>query len=375
MNLKSIDTNVEIGLKDNLDKGLGFELVNMFNNNHEYALLNSTERSILLTKREHLIEFTIQLINKLNEQQTTEISLLNICSALLSLASIQYGPVFSSFENIWPKKYFPNKLYGKNHSNREELIQKIMIKYKLRTLALYTILNEIDIRIIDTLFQQSTDSIYSSVREKAQKYIFVIFSHYSYSSRTIVPKLLKLLKQSEENKLTHDQLKGCLYLIDGDPETKTLLIKEDWQIISQLWPILFKLQKFEKPSIQYLLDRIHLNICDNFESFDNRTRINDKLVEIVLNWNSKSFDYNSEKRLDWFTKRCQNENKSITSLMNALMRLSNNLSINQPDLIYNLVGMLLNSMQTERTLLTNKCVHFYVESLIHSDLQVREVSH
>ena len=95
----------------------------------------------------------------------------------------------------------------------------------------------------------------------------------------------------------------------------------------------------------------------------------------MLNWNSKSFDYNSEKRLDWFTKRCQNENKSITSLINALMRLSNNLSINQPDLIYNLVGMLLNSMQTERSLLTNKCVHFYVESLIHSDLQVREVSH
>lgn len=344
----------------------------MFNNQHEYSFLNSNERMILLNKREQLIEFVIKLINKLCEQQTTEVSFLNISSAVLSLTSIQYGPIFNSYENIWQKKYYNNKLYGKKILTREELIQKVMVKYKSRSLGLYTQMNETDLNIIDTLFKLSIDSSYSSVRERAQKYLFVMFSHYSYSSRVIVPKLIDLLKR--KTKITHDQLKGCLYLIIGDSNGKSLSIKEDWQILSQLWPLLFKLQQFQKPSIQYLLDTIHLNICDNFESFDNRIKLNQSLLSLACEINSDLNKLSDETRLEWFNKRCQNENKAISNLMNVLIRLADDLSINQPDLIYNLVGMMLNSCTYDKSLLTEKCVDFYVDSLINTDLQVREVS-
>ena len=57
----SIESNVEIGLNDNLDKGLGYEKVNLTNSQHQYAKLTKEHREILSNLRLTLIEFIIRL--------------------------------------------------------------------------------------------------------------------------------------------------------------------------------------------------------------------------------------------------------------------------------------------------------------------------
>lgn len=52
---------MEIGLSDNLDKGLGYERVNLANSNHQYAKLTREHRDILSNLRLTLIEFIIRL--------------------------------------------------------------------------------------------------------------------------------------------------------------------------------------------------------------------------------------------------------------------------------------------------------------------------
>ena len=60
-----IDSSVSIGIKSDLDKGLGFESVNLQNPNHEYSHLTDESRNIMLNLRETIIEFIIKLGEKL----------------------------------------------------------------------------------------------------------------------------------------------------------------------------------------------------------------------------------------------------------------------------------------------------------------------
>jgi hypothetical protein len=328
----------------------------MFDQNHEYFQLNSEDRSIMLNKRQVILDFIQKLVVRLIDKQTSEISLLNICSTILNLGSSQYTLFFNSYENIWAKKYFNNILHGKKHCGREEIIQKVMAKYRTRSAHLHTILNISDVQVIDTLFRLSTESIYSSVRATAQKHLLSLLGQYNCSFNLLVPKLVKILKRSEDNKLTHDQLKGCLHLIESD----SFVIKENWPVLSELWPLLFKFQKFQKPSIQQLLDTIHIKICDNFETFNNCTQLSDSIVKMAIQMavDSKSASLISNEeitnRLDWFKIKFKTENESISNLMVSLIRLADDLSINQPHLIYNLNGMLLDSCRTDKSLLTHK---------------------
>ena len=52
---------MSIGLKDGVDKGLGFEKVNMENEEHEYYHLSDEHSKILTNMRETLIEFMIKI--------------------------------------------------------------------------------------------------------------------------------------------------------------------------------------------------------------------------------------------------------------------------------------------------------------------------
>ena len=345
----SIDSNVPIGYGDSVDKGLGFELANMSDPDHEYTRLSSDEREIMLNKRQITLDFIQKLVTCLVDKQTSEISLLNICSTILNLGSTQYTLFFNSYENIWDKKYNNNRLDGKKHCGREELLQRVMAKYRARSSHLHTILNTSDLNVIDTLFSLATESIYSSVRATAQKHLLSFLGQYKCSFNLLVPKLIKLLRNSEENKLTHDQLKGCLYLIESD----SFAINENWSCLSGLWPLLFKFQKFQKPSIQQLLDTIHIKICDNFESFNNCTQLSDAAVQIAIQMTTPATSQETN-RLDWFNKKFHIETEAISSLMANLIRLADDMSINQPSLIYNLNGMLLDSCQTNKCLLTQK---------------------
>ena len=59
-----IDSCVEFGMKDDVNKGLGFEISNLENPNHAYFKLSDRHKDILLNMRLKLIEFIISLAGK-----------------------------------------------------------------------------------------------------------------------------------------------------------------------------------------------------------------------------------------------------------------------------------------------------------------------
>ena len=76
----SIETNVEIGFSDNLDKGLGYEKVYLTNSSHPYANLPKEQKEILSNLRITLIEFTIRLAEKLINENSSDTILLILIS-------------------------------------------------------------------------------------------------------------------------------------------------------------------------------------------------------------------------------------------------------------------------------------------------------
>ena len=64
----------------------------------------------------------------------------------------------NDFEKMWKshcqnRSSMQNKLLGKKNSLRDELVQRVMLQYKFRSFHVHTILNEVDLRIIDLLFK------------------------------------------------------------------------------------------------------------------------------------------------------------------------------------------------------------------------------
>ena len=198
-----IGSHIDIGLPDDLDKGLGFEAVNLNDPNHEYSKLSEKHRSLLLNTRQSIIEFVIGLGEKLLAKHPNETTLLMLVTRILATASVTYGYFTNDFEKMWKNHYanktsLQNKLLGKQNSLREELIQRILLQYQFRTFHIHTKLNELDVRIIELLFRMATDSIYAVVRKDAQTQLFTLMSQYPYSNLIIVPKIVEMLGRTNQ---------------------------------------------------------------------------------------------------------------------------------------------------------------------------------
>ncbi len=58
---KSYDSSVDIGITDDVNKGLGFEADFIKDLNHAYSFLSDNLKDILLNMREKVIEFGIKI--------------------------------------------------------------------------------------------------------------------------------------------------------------------------------------------------------------------------------------------------------------------------------------------------------------------------
>lgn len=70
------DTSVEIGHPDNINKGLGFDLANVNNPDHEYSKLSPEYKSLMLNMRKEMIEYMIKLADVCLVKYSTETSVL-----------------------------------------------------------------------------------------------------------------------------------------------------------------------------------------------------------------------------------------------------------------------------------------------------------
>jgi proteasome activator subunit 4 len=384
-----IGSNIDIGLSDDLNKGLGFEIANMTDPNHEYSQLSARHRELILMTRENLIEFIIRLGEKLMTKHPNETTLLMLVARILATASVTYGYFTHDFEKMWKNHYankasLQNKLLGKQNSLREELIQRILLQYQFRTFHIHTKLNTLDLRIIDILFKLSTDSLYAVVRKDAQTQLFTVMSQYPYSNLIIVPKIVEMLNRSnlldtDSNKLTHDQLKGCLYLLRGNNIQDSLMIKQNWNVIGIIWPAFLKCQDFEKPSIQALLDKIYFKANKDYDSFDNRIELTQKCLSLVYEFSPElklKYESNENLRRRIFIERVTIENFLIEKFMSDLVIIAREPKLLWKNQVIRYVAFLfiLNSCVLEKRLLTPECVQLFVDSLVHENITVRKIA-
>lgn len=79
-----------IGLNENINKGLGFEYLNVNNPDHEYSKLSGEAKDTLLNMRQALIEFVIKLADKLIDDKSNDTNLL----ILISRVNLYFGIFF-----------------------------------------------------------------------------------------------------------------------------------------------------------------------------------------------------------------------------------------------------------------------------------------
>ena len=326
-----VGSDVQIGHFDEVNKGLGFDIGYLNDEKHEYNKLSERHKSIMCGLREKCVNFLIQLGEKLIETNSNDTILLQFISRILSTASITYGFFVSDFEKLWKnhhtnKAALQNKLLGKHNSLRSELITRIMLQYQYRTFYIHTRLNQLDVRIISLLYRLSTDSSYATVRKDSQTQLFSLLSHYSYSYLIIVPKIIEMLKRCDSTdgtKLSHDQLKGVLYLLSGNNYQDSLMIKQNWKVLSEVWPVLLRCQNYDKPSIQTLLDKIYLKLDKDFDSFENRIRLDDKTVKLAFEFCDETrARFDNSKRLDQFNIKSKQDSQYVSDLMEILIKIA-----------------------------------------------------
>ena len=257
---------------------------------------------------------------------------------------------------------------------RDELIQRVQLQYMYRHFHIHSILNEVDFRVINLLVKLSIDSVYAVVRKECQTQLFSILSHFPYSSLLVVPKIASMLNKSSEKEITHDQLKGCLYLLRGNSVQESIMIKPNWKVLGIIWPAIFKCQHYEKPSIQTLLDKINFKTNKEFDSFDNRVEFSANAVDSAYELDD-SLRAQSETRLVTFKRRSANDNAIIASVISKLVKISRESQLlwkNQAT-SFGTIMYLISSCENEKSLLTEECVQLIIDSLVSENIKVRRV--
>jgi proteasome activator subunit 4 len=383
-----IQNNVPIGIGDSLDKGLGFEMANLTDPSHEYFSLTEKHRSILVNLRTELIEFTIELAEKLISHHSNETTLLMLASRVLATSSVTYGcRSWADYLEVWKnhssnKTSLQNRLLGKQSNTRVEFIQSVMLQYQYRSFHIHTQLNSLDVRIINTLFKLSTESMYALVRLDSQNQLFTVMSQYPYSNLIVIPSIVSILNKcsvlenDNNNKLMQNRLKGCLYVLEN-----SLIIEQNWHVISAIWPPLLKCQDFEKPSIQTLLFNIYQKGYMGLNSFDNRVQISDNALKcIYADSNEIKLKYGgngeaTKLRLKHFHARTSFENDLIEKTMKELIKIANETQLVWRNQFYRYAAFLffLDSCKLENRLLTAECVQLFVDALVSENINVRTI--
>lgn len=257
-----------------------------------------------------------------------------------------------------------------------------MLQYNYRSFHIHTKLNDLDVKMIDILVRLSIDSFYEIVRNEARTNLFFLLGQYPYSALHIVPKLVHMLRKTndekESSKLTKEQLEGCLLLLNGNGMHASLLVKQNWKVIGKIWPSLFRSKHFDKEKIQKLVENIYSSTNENYESFDNQTRISSRTIDLAFKMSPSLIEsyHSNEVRLKHFFENCNEETKIISSITKSLINIVNDSNImwkNQEISLFSLI-YILNPAVRNPKLLTSEFVQIFVDSLVHENINFRRVS-
>ncbi|KAI1720671.1 proteasome-substrate-size regulator, mid region domain-containing protein [Ditylenchus destructor] len=121
-------------------------------------------------------------------------------------------------------------------------------------------------------------SSYSGVRIESQKILDSSFSSWTYSYKTVLDEILKIICCPSE--YAHKQFKGALYMLLNGKEL-SICVRQDWETLNNVWPCMVKAQHSEKPSIIALFDTAHDIIVNNFSSFQISFKFSESIMPIA----------------------------------------------------------------------------------------------
>lgn len=220
--------------------------------------------------------------------------------------------------------------------------------------------------------------MYALVRLDSQNQLFTVMSQYPYSNLTVVSPIVNILSQcntllKNDDKMMQCRLKGCLYILEN-----SLIIEQNWDVISAVWPALLKCHDFEKQSIQNLLYSIYQKGYMGLNSFDNRVKLSDKALKYIYDGISDiklRYETNTLLRLKHFHERNRFENDIIEKTMKELIKIANESQLVWRNQFYRYAAFLflLNSCKSENKLLSTECVQLFVDALVNENISVRTI--
>uniref|UniRef100_A0A7E4VS87 Proteasome activator complex subunit 4 n=1 Tax=Panagrellus redivivus TaxID=6233 RepID=A0A7E4VS87_PANRE len=114
------------------------------------------------------------------------------------------------------------------------------------------------------LFVKLGTSTYMKNRYAAQHVLQHVFQLSPFLFLRVVQPILDIIRRQQH--IDHEEFKGALYiLING--KNRSIVLKQYWETISEVWPTIIRAHHSEKPSILNLFDVITHIISESFESF------------------------------------------------------------------------------------------------------------
>ncbi|ULT88652.1 hypothetical protein L3Y34_007695 [Caenorhabditis briggsae] len=339
--------------------------------------------------RKMILDCTVGLINWLLENNPDDVKSIQESISILRSLPLNRGYTrelynTSSTSYRVTKTMLCDKLAG-NKSNIEMIVEEYVMLLHRKRIA-HTQgwhFNEHHKLLQDTLLKVAT-STYSENRSKAQAILLSKLREHPYSYKLILNDIISFLQPG--NDVSHEQLKGALYLlIDG--KKQSLMLRMEFEQQAKMWPALVKVQHSEKPTIIALLENAQNMIVDNYESYRLKYEWEPKHVEAAWKLlraadessplhNAEMLRGPSEAELEKYknllTEKYEKSKANYFSLINELFALANDPTLHwRPlDMAYSML-----SMQVRRDCpLPDNVVKMFVRLLINDTVKTRRIA-
>ncbi|CAF1489476.1 unnamed protein product, partial [Rotaria sordida] len=308
------------------------------------------------------------LLDILVENHCDDVASINTAINIYALLPIYYGISQYDINKLCQyiglnEALFKYKLGGKRQNPRFLTIKQITIQIKKFELYHFETFTEIDKQIVLKLFKLSINR-YSDIRSNAQINLFTIVNDYFFSYQVIVDHIYAMLNRSD--KVDHDQIKGCLYILLGD-NYFFLPTQPSWTMMEKLWPsIIVCINHTNKLSIKTLIDEISTRISEEFHMHALIEDINEMSMRAATNL----WDQLKPNEMETCKERNQNNIQSYNNLMETLNLLLNDdkLTWGQHQISMSLMCLLLQ----KRVPIPLSCIRTLVDFIVHDNIELRK---
>ncbi|XP_047537196.1 proteasome activator complex subunit 4-like [Vanessa atalanta] len=218
---------------------------------------------------------------------------------------------------------------------------------------------------------------YSSVRIFAQIRLYWMLSHYPYSYRALIPRLVDLLAAGGEGDEWHARHKGALFMMLG-PKAGPLVAKQDWEVVGALWPAILKAPLSEKPTIHRLEHAFSETLHRHFPAVNTRLTMSQAAVDAAKcllseeQLNDTEFMEQLEKSVEREIATSDKTEKVYIQLVNDLVTVAENSKGQWRRL--ELAMQMLTYCPLVQTPYPPRAVRLMVQSLLHDDITVRRIA-